>query len=93
MALQIHFTPEEIAYFLRQNGFTVEPRTFGRWETRYHNQSKWVEYTADAVVIGEKQVKAADIFQHVVELSIKGLCTPINEETKQKIENTFKNHG
>lgn len=91
MIVKLLFTPAEIAAFFRENGFTVESRTFGRWETRYHNDTKYVEYTDDAVILGDCQVKASDLFERVAEYRLKRVCTPVNAETKRAIENTFKN--
>ncbi len=90
MILKIFFTPQEIARFFRENGYVVEPHTFGRWENRYHDESKWVEYTDDAVVIGNNKVKASDLFERMAEYRLKRVCTPVNTETKRAIENTFK---
>jgi hypothetical protein len=91
MQLHIFFSPKEIAVFLRSHGYQIEPRTFGRWESRYHNESKWVEYTDDAVVIGNKEVKASDLFQLMVEYNLKRVCTTVNAETKTAIEIALKN--
>lgn len=90
MILKIFFTPDEIAAFFRENGFKVEPATFGRWEQRSHGDMKWVEYTDSAVVIGTQRVKAAALFQLMAEYRLKRVCTPVNTETKRAIENTFK---
>lgn len=91
MILKLFFTPAEIAAFFRENGFTVQPKTFGRWEQRSHNDMTWVEYTDDAVIIGNSHVKAADLFEKIAEYRLKRVCTPVNTETKRAIENTFKN--
>lgn len=90
MIVKLFFTPEEIAAFFRENGFKVEQRTFGRWENRGHNDMKWVEFTDDAVIIGERQVKASNLFERIAEYRLKRVCTPVNVETKRAIENTFK---
>jgi len=90
MVLKIFFTPEEISSFFRENGYKVEQRTFGRWDKRSHGDMKWVEYTDDAVVISNQQVKASDLFQLMAEFRLKRVCTPVNNETKRAIENTFK---
>lgn len=90
MIVKLFFTPAEIAAFFRENGFRVEQRTFGRWENRYHNDMKWVEYTDDAVILNDHHVKAADLFERMAEYRLKRVCTPVNTETKRAIENTFK---
>jgi hypothetical protein len=90
MIVKLFFTQTEIAAFFRENGFTVEQRTFGRYEKRYHNRDEWVEYDDDAVIIGQNHVKADVLFERIAEYRLKRVCTPVNTETKRAIENTFK---
>ena len=90
MIVKLLFTQTEIREFFAANGFAVVPHTFGRWETRAHNDMKWVEYTDDAVEIAGHRVKAETLFEKLAEYRLKRVCTPANTETKRAIENTFK---
>ncbi|MFA5689920.1 MAG: hypothetical protein WC959_12405 [Kiritimatiellales bacterium] len=91
MIVNIYFSREEIRSFFLQNGIQVIESTFGTWRKEYHNQDKWVEYPADAVIINDRQVEASKLFEKVSAARLKQLIAPRGEHMKKLIQREFKN--
>lgn len=90
MTLNVFISPTEIRDFFQKNGFTVIESDFGSWENSYHNKTEWITRTRDAVVIGDKQIRADLLFNRISEYRIKQILTPQNKEAKMQIEIAFK---
>ncbi|WP_340112647.1 hypothetical protein [Maribellus mangrovi] len=83
MIVQVHFSGTEINQFFESNGFEIVDGEFGRWEKAYHNRDEWNGYTADAVQIDNRYVKATDLFAAVSEHRLKQLITGITPDDVQ----------
>jgi hypothetical protein len=89
MIIKVFFSPTEIRDFFQANGFQVLEMEFGRWDKSTHFSTKYITWMEDAVIIGEKTAKAAELFELLSEMRLKQMMTPTGNGTREMIYTAF----